>query len=73
MSSNSSIIIYKGERHEDYVCHIFRYPFTETKSTLNSFIEKKNDDWVTGTEFPAESVINRINRKTTQPGKFGQS
>ena len=45
MSSNYYIIIDEGERHEDYVRHIFRDIFSGPSSIFNSFIEKMKDDW----------------------------
>ena len=42
MSSDHTIPIYKGERHEDYVHHIFRAILTVTASNFNCFVEIKN-------------------------------
>ena len=39
MYSNYSIIIDKVERHEDYVCHIFRVLLSGPNQNFNSFIE----------------------------------
>ena len=47
MSSNDSIRIDKGERHEDYDRHIFRALLSGTNSTFNIFIESTTDDWYT--------------------------
>ena len=40
----------KGERHEDYVRHIFNDLLLGPNSTLNCFIEINKDDWYIGTE-----------------------
>ena len=48
MSSKYTIIIDKGECHEDYVWHIFRALLSGPNSTFNCFIEIKKDDWDTG-------------------------
>ena len=49
MSSNQSIIIDKGEHHDDYVRHIFRYILSGPNSTFNFLIERTKYDWDTGT------------------------
>ena len=58
MSSNYSIVVDTGERHEDYVRHIFRALLSETNSTFNSFIERTKDYWDTVTEDPARELIH---------------
>ena len=45
MSSNYSIGLDKGQRHEDYVRHIFRYLLSGPNSTFNFFIARTNYDW----------------------------
>ena len=57
MYSNYSIVIDKGESHDDYVRHIFRDILTGPKSTLNCFIERTRDDRETGTELPPAELI----------------
>ena len=57
ISSNYSIIIYKGERCEDYIIHIFRGLLSGTNSTFNIFIESTKHDWVTGTKVPSGKLI----------------
>ena len=49
MSTNYSITFDKGERLEDYVCHIFRALLSGPKSTLNCLIERNKDYWDKGT------------------------
>ena len=63
MSSNYSIIIDKGGRHEYYVCHILRDILSGPNSTFNSLIEIDKDAWYTGTELPAGELINNTNDK----------
>ena len=53
-----SIIIDKGEGHEDYVHHNFRDVLSGPNRTSNRFIESMKVDWYTGTEFPSREVIN---------------
>ena len=53
MSSNYSIIVDRGELHEDYVSHIFRSLLLDPNSTFNSFIKRTKDDWETGTDVPS--------------------
>ena len=48
MSSNYSIIIYKGEHYEDYVRHILRDLLSGTNSTLYCFIGINKYDWDIG-------------------------
>ena len=50
MYLNYSIILDKGELHEDYVRHIFRDLFSRPNSTFNSFVERSKYDWYTETE-----------------------
>ena len=52
MYSAYYIIIDKGERHDYYVCHIFRTLLSGTSSTYNSFIGSTKGNWDTGTEVP---------------------
>ena len=47
MSSNYSINIDTGERHEDYVRHIFRDLLTGTDATFDYFIERTKEYWET--------------------------
>ena len=49
MSSNESIIIDKGEWHDNYVGHIFRDILSGPNSNFNGFIENTKHDWDTGT------------------------
>ena len=53
MSSNYSIVIDEGERHEDYVRHIFKDISSGPNSTFNCFIERTNGDCYIGREVPA--------------------
>ena len=61
MSSNYSIIIYKGEHHKDFFLRIFRAILSGPNSTFNRFIERKNYYWDMGTEFPAVELIQKTN------------
>ena len=54
MSSNYSINIDIGERHEDYIRRIFRDLLTGPNSTLDCFIEINKYDWETGRKVPAK-------------------
>ena len=58
MFSNESIIIDKGELHEDCVKHIFGGIFPGQNSTFNSFFESNVDDQDTGTEVLAGDLIH---------------
>ena len=58
MSSNYTIIIDKGERHEDYVSQLFRDILSGTNSTFNIFIERNKDDWDTGYEIIVSDLIS---------------
>ena len=49
ISSNYSIMLYKGKHHEDYVRHIFMYLSSGKNSTFNSFVERCKNNWYTGT------------------------
>ena len=53
MSSNYSINIYTGERHEGYVRRIFRDLLTGTDSTFGCFIERTKDYWETVRKVPS--------------------
>ena len=53
MSLNYSLIIDKGEHHEDYVKNVFRDLLSGTNSAFNFFVEKTKDDWDTGREVPS--------------------
>ena len=63
MLSNYSSIIYKEERHEDYVRHNFRSLLSGPNSTLNRFIENTNDYWDTGIEVLARELIQNTTEK----------
>ena len=63
MYSNYSIIIDKGEIHEDYVFQIFRDLLSGKKSTFNSFIENNKDDWDTGREVISVELIHNGTEK----------
>ena len=47
MYSNYTIIIYKGELHDNYVCHLFGYLFSGPNSAFDSFIDLEKDYWYT--------------------------
>ena len=53
MSSNYSINIDIGERHEDYIRRIFRDLLTGPNSTSDCFIESTKYDWETSREVSA--------------------
>ena len=53
MSSNYSINVDTGERHEDYVRRIFRDLLTGTDSTFGCSIERAKDYWETVREIPS--------------------
>ena len=63
MYSNYSIITDKGEHHETYVRHIFRFFLSGPNSTFNIFIESTKDDLDTGTEVPAGELIQNTTEK----------
>ena len=63
MSYNYTIIIDKGEYHEDYACQIFRALLSGTNSTFNCFIEIKKDDWDTVSEILASDLIRNATEK----------
>ena len=63
MSSNYSIILDKGERHEDHVRHIFRYLFSGPNSTYNRFLERSKYDWDAETEVLQGYLIQNANLK----------
>ena len=71
MSSKYFIIIGIGERHKNYVCHIFRALLSYPNPTFNRFIESTEDNWDTGTEVPTGELINNATVKynTTATGK----
>ena len=58
MYSNYTIIIYKGELHDNYVCHLFGYLFSGPNSAFDSFIDLEKDYWYTWTEVPAPEIIH---------------
>ena len=61
MSSNYSSILDKGERHENYVRHIYRDIFWGKNSTSNCFVESYKDDL---------GHRNRIRRKRPHSGCY---
>ena len=65
MSSNYSIIIDKGERHEYCVRHIFRYLLSGSTSTFNFSIERAKDGCDTVTEvlegYPIQNATENYN------------
>ena len=63
VSPNYTIIIDKGERHEYYVSHIFRFILSGINSSFDSFISITKDDWDTGTEIPAPDLVYNCTKK----------
>ena len=63
MSSNYSIILDKGERHEYYVRHIFRDILSGPNSTLKYFIKISKDYWDTVTEVLEGDIIQNATEK----------
>ena len=47
ISSNYSIILDKGERHDDYVIHIFRALLSGPSSNFNHCFKTTKDNWDT--------------------------
>ena len=62
MSSNYTIIIDKGERHEDYVSQLFRDILSGKNSTFNIFIERNKDNWDTGYEILVSDLISNATK-----------
>ena len=52
ISSNYSILIDKGELHEEYNRHVFRDILSGPNSTFNCFIENYKYDWNIVKEVP---------------------
>ena len=63
MYSNYTIIIDERELHEDYICNIFRDILSGPKSTLNNFIEIRNNYWDAVTEVPSPEIIYNATEK----------
>ena len=60
MYYNYTTIINKGELHEDYVHHLFRYSLSGQNSTFNILIEITKYDWVTVTHSEYQSDTRLI-------------
>ena len=63
MSLDYSIIIDKGEQHENYIHHIFIDLFSGPNSAFSRFIEKTKGDCYTFTEVPTREIIHNATYK----------
>ena len=55
-----TIIIYKGEYHEEYILHLLRPLLLGPNSTFNCFIQRTKYEWYTGIDISLGELIGNF-------------